>query len=67
MSPGIKRLDIILKTKGLAMRQKGNVMLVAPAEEIAAREKVELEAQKQVSELAPLRSEFMQINYATAE
>ena len=64
--PWDQALDIILKTKGLAMRQKGNVMLVAPAEEIAAREKVELEAQKQVSELAPLRSEFMQINYAKA-
>jgi type IV pilus assembly protein PilQ len=64
--PWDQALDIILKTKGLAMRQKGNVMLVAPAEEIAAREKIELEAQKQVSELAPLKSEFMQINYATA-
>jgi len=64
--PWDQALDIILKTKGLAMRQKGNVMLVAPAEEIAAREKVELEAQKQVSELAPLKSEFMQINYAKA-
>jgi len=64
--PWDQALDIILKTKGLAMRQRGNVMLVAPAEEIAAREKVELEAQKQVSELAPLKSEFMQINYAKA-
>ena len=64
--PWDQALDIILKTKGLAMRQKGNVMLVAPAEEIAAREKVELEAKKQVSELAPLKSEFMQINYAAA-
>ncbi|MCB1742787.1 MAG: type IV pilus secretin PilQ, partial [Gammaproteobacteria bacterium] len=59
-------LDIILKTKGLAMRQTGNVILVAPSDEIAARERLELEAQKQIQELAPLRSEFVQVNYAKA-
>ncbi len=64
--PWDQALDIILKTKGLAMRQTGNVMLIAPSEEIAAREKLELEAHKQVQELAPLHSEFMQINYAQA-
>ncbi len=64
--PWDQALDIILKTKGLAMRQNGNVLLIAPAEEIAAREKLELEASKQVEELAPLRSEFIQINYANA-
>jgi type IV pilus assembly protein PilQ len=64
--PWDQALDIILKTKGLAMRQTGNVMLVAPSEEIAAREKLELEAQKQIEELAPLRSEFIQVNYAKA-
>ena len=52
--PWDQALDIILKTKGLAMRQTGNVMLVAPSEEIAAREKLELEAQKQIEELEPL-------------
>jgi type IV pilus assembly protein PilQ len=64
--PWDQALDIILKTKGLAMRQTGNVMLVAPSEEIAAREKLELESQKQIEELAPLRSEFIQVNYAKA-
>jgi type IV pilus assembly protein PilQ len=48
------------------MRQTGNVMLVAPSEEIAARERLELESMKQIEELAPLRSEFIQVNYAKA-
>ncbi|MEN8107977.1 MAG: type IV pilus secretin PilQ [Pseudomonadota bacterium] len=64
--PWDQALDIILKTKGLGMRQAGNVMLVAPSEEIAAREKLELEAQKQIEELEPLYSEFIQVNYAKA-
>jgi type IV pilus assembly protein PilQ len=64
--PWDQALDIVLKTHGLAMRRTGNVLLIAPSEEIAAREKLELEAQKQVQELAPLRSEFVQINYAKA-
>lgn len=64
--PWDQALDIILKTKGLAMRQTGNVMLVAPSEEIAAREKLELESKKQIQELEPLYSEYMQVNYAKA-
>jgi type IV pilus assembly protein PilQ len=64
--PWDQALDIILKTKGLAMRQTGNVMLIAPSEEIAAREKLELESKKQIEELEPLYSEFIQINYAKA-
>lgn len=64
--PWDQALDIILKTKGLDMRQSGNVVLVAPSAEIAARERQEMEARKQVEELAPLRSEFVQINYAKA-
>lgn len=64
--PWDQALDIILKSKGLAMRQDGNVMMVGPQEEIAARERLELESLKQVEELAPLRTEFMQINYAKA-
>jgi len=64
--PWDQALDIILKTKGLAMRQTGNVMLVAPSEEIAAREKLELESQKQIEDLEPLYSEFIQVNYAKA-
>jgi type IV pilus assembly protein PilQ len=65
--PWDQALDIILKTKGLAMRQSGNVMLVAPSEEIAAREKLELESKKQIQELEPLYSEYIQVNYAKAD
>jgi type IV pilus assembly protein PilQ len=64
--PWDQAMDIILKTKGLAMRRTGNVILVAPSEEIAAREKLELESKKQIEELAPLRTEWFQINYAKA-
>lgn len=64
--PWDQALDIVLKSKGLAMRQMGNVILVAPAEEIAVREKQEFESQKQVSELAPLYSDLIQVNYAKA-
>lgn len=64
--PWDQTLDIILRTKGLGMRQQGNVMLVAPLTELAARDKVELEAQKQKTELAPLRTELIQVNYAKA-
>ncbi len=59
-------LDLVLKTKGLDKRKLGNVLLVAPADEIAARERQELEAQKQIAELAPLRRELIQVNYAKA-
>jgi len=65
--PWDQALDLILKTKGLAKRTQGNVMLIAPSEEIAAREKQEFESQKQVDELAPLFSEVIQINYAKAK
>ena len=65
--PWDQALDIILKTKGLDKRKSGNVLLIAPAEEIAQQEKISLEAKQQVKELAPLRAEFMRINYAKAE
>ena len=64
--PWDQAMDIILKTKGLSMRRNDNVVLVAPTEEIAAREKLELESQQQIEELAPLRSELIQVNYAKA-
>jgi len=64
--PWDQALDIVLKTKGLAKRDNGNVMLIAPSEEIAAREKLELESLKQIEELAPLYSDFIQVNYAKA-
>jgi len=62
--PWDQALDIILKAKGLDKRENGNVLLVAPAEEIAAQEKLELEAKQQVQELAPIRTAFFQINFA---
>ena len=64
--PWDQALDIVMTTKGLDMRQNGNVIIVAPAEEIAARETADLEAQQMISELEPLYSEFLQVNYAKA-
>lgn len=64
--PWDQALDLVLKTKGLDKRKIGNVLLVAPADEIAARERQELESQKQLAELAPLRRELIQVNYAKA-
>ncbi len=59
-------LDLVLKTKGLDKRQVGNVLMVAPAAEIAERERQQIEANKQIAELAPLQSEFVRIRYAKA-
>jgi len=64
--PWDQALDIVLRTKGLDMRRKDNVILVAPQQELAAQEKAELEAQKDIQELAPLRTEFLTVNYAKA-
>jgi type IV pilus assembly protein PilQ len=64
--PWDQALDIILRTKGLGMQQQGNVMLIAPLDEIASRAKAEGEATKQKDEGAPLRSEIIQVNYAKA-
>ena len=64
--PWDQALAIILKTKGLGMREEGNVMRVAPAEELAAIEKQELEAKKQIAELLPLVTETIQLQFVTA-
>jgi len=64
--PWDQALDIVMRTKGLDMRQEGNVILVAPAAEIAARERELLAARKEVLELSPLRTEYLQVNYAKA-
>ena len=64
--PWDQALDIILKARGLSMRQNGNVIMVAPTQEINQREQLELEAMKQVEELAPLQFEYIQLNYANA-
>ncbi|QYK14830.1 type IV pilus secretin PilQ family protein [Shewanella rhizosphaerae] len=64
--PWDQALDLILQTKGLDKRIEGNILMVAPAEEIAIRESQELKNQQEVKELAPLYSEYLQINYAKA-
>jgi type IV pilus assembly protein PilQ len=65
--PWDQALDVLLTTEGLDMRRNGNVVIVAPAEEIAAREQAELEAIMALQELEPLRTEYIQVNYAKAE
>lgn len=64
--PWDQALDIILKAKGLGKRQIGNVLMVAPAAELDARDKMEMESRQQISELAPLRTEFIEVRYANA-
>jgi type IV pilus assembly protein PilQ len=64
--PWDQALDIVLKAKGLGMRQSGNVMMVAPVSEIAARERQELEAQKQQVQLEKIYTEVFEINFASA-
>jgi type IV pilus assembly protein PilQ len=64
--PWDQALDLILKTRGLDSRKIGNVLMVAPAQEIAERERLEIEANRQLAELAPLQSEFIRIRYAKA-
>jgi type IV pilus assembly protein PilQ len=64
--PWDQALDLILKAKGLDKRQVGNVLMVAPAAEIAERERQELETNRQLEELAPLQTEFIKIKYASA-
>ncbi|MEH6453539.1 MAG: type IV pilus secretin PilQ family protein [Psychromonas sp.] len=64
--PWEQALDIILKVKGLGKRMDGNVLMIAPAIELAAKEREQLESQKEVAELSPLYAEFIQINYAKA-
>jgi type IV pilus assembly protein PilQ len=65
--PWDQALDIVLKAKGLDKRQEGNVLMVAPAAEIAERERLQVEANKQLQELAPLRTEFIRVKYADAK
>jgi type IV pilus assembly protein PilQ len=64
--PWDQALSIILKVKGLDKRMQGNILMVAPSDELAAREAQTLQAQQQVEELATLYSEYLQINYAKA-
>ncbi len=62
--PWDQALDIVLRTKGLDKRRQDNVIIIGPTEELATREKAELAAHKEVQELSPIRTEFMQVNYA---
>lgn len=64
--PWDQALDIILQAKGLGMKKNGNVLQIAPKEELAAKEKAELEAQAAIHELEPLRTQSFQLNYAKA-
>ncbi|MEH6582215.1 MAG: type IV pilus secretin PilQ [Halioglobus sp.] len=64
--PWDQALELVLKTKGLDKRQNGNVLMVAPAAEIAERERQQIEANRSIAELAPLQSEFIRIRYASA-
>lgn len=65
--PWDQALDLVLKSKALDKRQVGNVLLVAPAAEIAERERQEIETRNQLQELAPLRTEFIRVRYANAK
>src|SRR6202161_954850 len=62
--PWDQALDIVLRTKGLDKRRQDNVIIIGPTDELASREKAELAAHKEVQELSPTRTEFMQVNYA---
>jgi type IV pilus assembly protein PilQ len=65
--PWDQALDIILQTKGLDMRKNGNVVWIAPRDELATKEKLALEAQAQISDIEPLRTESFQLNYQKAD
>lgn len=65
--PWDQALDVILQAKGLDMRKNGNVLWIAPKEEVLTKEKLELEQRAQIADLEPLRSEIFQLNYQKAE
>jgi type IV pilus assembly protein PilQ len=65
--PWDQALDIVLQSKALDMRRSGNVILIAPREELAAKEKLDLEARQQIADIEPLRTEVFQLNYQKAE
>lgn len=65
--PWDQALEMVLKNKGLDKRQVGNVLMVAPAAEIAERERQEITTKKQLEELAPLRTEYIRVRYANAK
>ncbi|NML63013.1 type IV pilus secretin PilQ [Massilia sp. RP-1-19] len=65
--PWDQALDVVLQAKGLDMRKNGNVLWIAPKDELLTKEKLELEQRAQIADLEPLRSEIFQLNYQKAE
>jgi type IV pilus assembly protein PilQ len=65
--PWDQALDVILQSKGLGVRKNGNVLWIAPKDELAAKEQVELESKKKVADLEPTRTQAFQLNYSKAE
>src|SRR5262245_31380249 len=65
--PWDQALDIILQSKGLGVRKSGNVLWIAPKDELAAKEKLDLESRKQITDLEPVRTQSFQLNYTKAE
>jgi len=65
--PWDQALDVVLQAKGLDMRKNGNVLWIAPKEELLTKEKLELEQRAQIADLEPLRSEIFQLNYQKVE
>jgi type IV pilus assembly protein PilQ len=65
--PWDQALDIILQSKGLDKRRSGNVLLIAPKDELAAKEQVDLEAKKKIADLEPLRTQAFQLNYTKSD
>ncbi|MBI3367923.1 MAG: type IV pilus secretin PilQ, partial [Burkholderiales bacterium] len=65
--PWDQALDIIMQSRGLGVRKNGNVLWIAPKDELAAKEQVELEAKKKIAELEPVRTQSFQLNYVKAE
>lgn len=65
--PWDQALDIIMQSKGLGVRKTGNVLWIAPKDELATKEQVELEAKEKIADLEPLRTQSFQLNYTKAE
>ncbi len=65
--PWDQALDLVMQTRGLDMRKNGNVVFIAPKEELATKEKLELESKQQITDLEPLKTELYQLNYQKAE
>ena len=65
--PWDQALEIILQAKGLGVRKNGNVLWIAPKDELATKEKLDLEAQAAIAQLEPVRTQSFQLNYTKAE